>query len=176
MSLHFQPDDLRILARMAIWARYQNVINSQKAVKKSRPVQEKTPRSRSSKEISVDTIGNPIRTAMILDAGIALCAFIKCPYLVAIGGGLTNIRLPIRHAGMRHDVWKYVNWGNPLNRRALATWGWSDKWTADCAVVVRNVRVCWPHALPHLFLADRALSARGWLTWSIRPRPAFGRG
>jgi len=69
---------------------YQNVISSQKAVKKSRPVQEKASRSRSSKEISVETIGNPLRTAMILDAGIALCAFMKCPSLEEIGGRLTT--------------------------------------------------------------------------------------
>jgi len=75
---------------MVIWAMYQDVISSQKAVKKSRAAQEKPTRSRSSKEISVETIGNPLRIAMILDAAIALCAFMKYPSLVEIDARLTT--------------------------------------------------------------------------------------
>jgi hypothetical protein len=70
---------LSIFAKIAICTTYQNVITSQKAVKKSRPVHEKTLRFRRIRENRVEMIGNPKSTTMIFDEGIAFCALIEIP-------------------------------------------------------------------------------------------------
>jgi hypothetical protein len=79
MSLQHQPDDLSIFAKIAICNTYQNAITSQKAVKKSRPVHEKTRRFRRSKDNRVEIRGNPNSTTMIFEVGIAFGVSIENP-------------------------------------------------------------------------------------------------
>lgn len=69
MSLHDQPNDFRIFDTKKIWVQYQAVTSSQNAVKKSMPVHDSEVLSSSSREMSVETRGNPISTAAILDFG-----------------------------------------------------------------------------------------------------------